>query len=149
MNWILVAMGGGIGACLRYGAGLWLFKPSISFPWPTWWINIIGCFAAGVFFAFSQKFPVLQQEARLFLMVGILGGFTTFSSFGLETFQLFRQGQTVLALSYALSSLVVGVIVLGIGFYLLDSVLKHSRKTLVKIGTRKERIKRSLSWRRS
>ena len=87
MNWILVAMGGGIGACLRYGAGLWLFKPSMSFPWPTWWINIIGCFAAGVFFAFSQKFPVLQQEARLFL--------------------------------------VVGVIVLGIGFYLLDSVLKH------------------------
>ena len=47
MNWILVAMGGGIGACLRYGAGLWLFKPSMSFPWPTWWINIIGCFAAG------------------------------------------------------------------------------------------------------
>ena len=125
MNWILVAMGGGIGACLRYGAGLWLFKPSMSFPWPTWWINIIGCFAAGVFFAFSQKFPVLQQEARLLLRVGILGGFTTFSSFGLETFQLFRQEQTVLALSYALSSVVVGVIVLGIGFYLLDSVLKH------------------------
>ena len=125
MNWILVAMGGGIGACLRYGAGLWLFKPSMSFPWPTWWINIVGCFAAGIFFAFSQKFPVLQQEARLFLMVGILGGFTTFSSFGLETFQLFRQGQTVLALSYALSSVVVGVIVLWIGFYLLDSVLKH------------------------
>ena len=49
MNWILVAMGGGIGACLRYGAGLWLFKPSMSFPWPTWWINIIGCFAAGIF----------------------------------------------------------------------------------------------------
>ena len=97
----------------------------MSLPWPTWWINIVGCFAAGIFFAFSQKFPVLQQEARLFLMVGILGGFTTFSSFGLETFQLFRQGQTVLALSYALSSVVVGVIVLGIGFYLLDSVLKH------------------------
>ena len=48
MNWILVAMGGGIGACLRYGAGLWLFKPSMSFPWPTWWINIVGCFAAGI-----------------------------------------------------------------------------------------------------
>ena len=101
MNWILVAMGGGIGACLRYGAGLWLFKPSMSFPWPTWWINIVGCFAAGIFFAFSQKFPVLQQEARLFLMVGILGGFTTFSSFGLETFQplQFLWGNTPLSLS--------------------------------------------------
>ncbi|MFH7807548.1 fluoride efflux transporter CrcB [Acinetobacter sp. BSP-153] len=124
MNWILVALGGGIGACLRYGAGLLLFKPNMSFPWPTWWINIIGCFTAGLFFALSQKYPVLQQEARLFLMVGILGGFTTFSSFGLETFQLLRQGQMLLALSYALSSLVVGVIVLGIGFYLLDSLFK-------------------------
>lgn len=125
MNWILVAMGGGIGACLRYGTGLWLFKPSMSFPWPTWWINIIGCFAAGIFFALSQKYPLLQQETRLFLMVGVLGGFTTFSSFGLETFQLLRQGQTLLALTYALSSLMVGVMVLAIGFYLFDSLLKY------------------------
>lgn len=124
MNWLLVAMGGAIGASLRYGAGIWLLKPQMQFPWPTWWINIIGCICAGIFFALSQKYPVLQQETRLFLMVGILGGFTTFSSFGLETFQLLKQGQPTLALAYALSSVVVGVLALMLAYVLFKIVLK-------------------------
>lgn len=86
---------------------------------------MLGCLLAGVFFAFTQKYPILQQEARLFLMVGILGGFTTFSSFGLETFQLLRQGHNSIAFSYAFSSLMVGVIVLGVGFYLCQMLLKN------------------------
>lgn len=125
MNWLLVACGGAIGACFRYSASVWLLKPSGLFPWTTWWVNMLGCFLAGVFFAFTQKYPVLQQEARLFLMVGILGGFTTFSSFGLETFQLLRQGQNGLALSYAFSSLMVGVLMLSLGFYLFQAILKN------------------------
>lgn len=124
MNWLWVALGGAIGATFRYGTGILLIKPTGLFPWTTWWINLLGCFLAGVFFALSQKYPVLQNEARLFLMVGILGGFTTFSSFGLETFQLLRHGQSVLAFSYALSSLVFGVIVLGLGYYLFQTLLK-------------------------
>lgn len=124
MNWLLVAMGGAIGASLRYGAGIWLLKPQMQFPWPTWWINIIGCICAGIFFALSQRYPVLQQETRLFLMVGILGGFTTFSSFGLETFQLLKQGQPTLALAYALSSVVVGVLALMLAYVLFKIVLK-------------------------
>ena len=56
-------------------------------------------------------------------MVGILGGFTTFSSFGLETFQLIRQGQFPIALAYTVSSVVVGVICLVIGFYLFQMML--------------------------
>lgn len=124
MNWLWVALGGAIGATFRYGTGILLIKPTGLFPWTTWWINLLGCFLAGVFFALSQKYPVLQNEARLFLMVGILGGFTTFSSFGLETFQLLRHGQSILAFSYALSSLVLGVIVLGLGYYLFQTLLK-------------------------
>ncbi len=85
---------------------------------------MIGCFLAGVFFAFSQKFLILQNEARLLFMVGILGGFTTFSSFGLETFQLIKQGQFPLALAYSLSSLILGVIVLAIGFYIFQFILE-------------------------
>ncbi len=123
MNWLLVACGGAIGASLRYGAGLIIVKPQSLFPWATWSINLLGCFLAGVFFAFTQKYPILQQETRLFLMVGILGGFTTFSSFGLETFQLIRQGQFPLALAYTMSSVVVGVICLAIGFYLFQMML--------------------------
>lgn len=126
MGWLWVAMGGAIGASLRYAAGLWLFKPQMQFPWPTWWINILGCLCAGIFFACSQKYPVLQQEARLFLMVGILGGFTTFSSFGLESFLLFKQGAMGLVVLYALSSLIIGIIVLALGFYLTSWMLSHS-----------------------
>lgn len=122
MNWLLVACGGAIGAMCRYGVGVFWAAPK-NFPWVTWSVNLVGCLLAGVFFAFSLKYPVLQQEARLFLMVGILGGFTTFSSFGLETFQLFKAGQPVLAMSYAISSMVLGVILLAIGFYLCQSLL--------------------------
>ncbi|BCU63556.1 protein CrcB [Acinetobacter bouvetii DSM 14964 = CIP 107468] len=125
MNWLLVALGGAIGACCRYSASVWLVKPNGLFPWTTWGVNLLGCFLAGIFFAFTQKYPVLQQEARLFLMVGILGGFTTFSSFGLETFQLLRQGQNGMALGYAFSSLMIGVMLLSLGFYLFQAILKN------------------------
>ena len=124
MNWLLVALGGAIGASFRYGAGIWLLKPTGLFPWTTWLVNLLGCFLAGVFFAFSQKFVILQNEARLLLMVGVLGGFTTFSSFGLETFQLLKQGQISLAFAYTLSSLILGVIVLAIGFYIFQFILQ-------------------------
>lgn len=123
MNWLLVACGGAIGASLRYGAGFIITKPLSLFPWTTWSVNLFGCFLAGVFFAFTQKYPVLQSETRLFLMVGILGGFTTFSSFGLETFQMIRQGQLPIALAYTVSSVLVGVICLAIGFYLFQMIL--------------------------
>ena len=118
MNWVWVACGGAIGASLRYGLSLYWCQSQQGFPWSTWWINILGCGCAGVFFALSQKFPILQQETRLFFMVGILGGFTTFSSFGLESFQLLKQGQWLVALSYMLSSVVVGVLCLAFSFYL-------------------------------
>lgn len=121
MSWLLVACGGAIGASLRYGIGL-LFGSQQGFPWATWTINIFGCFCAGVFFALSQKYPVLQQQTRLFFMVGILGGFTTFSSFGLETFQLLKQQQLGLAFCYMASSVVCGVIMLALGYLLLQKI---------------------------
>ena len=123
MNWLLVACGGAIGASLRYGAGFLMSKPQSLFPWTTWSVNLIGCLLAGIFFAFTLRYPILQQETRLFLLVGILGGFTTFSSFGLETFQLIRQDQLLIALLYAVSSVVCGVLLLALGFYIINSLL--------------------------
>lgn len=123
MQWLFVTCGGAIGASLRYGMSLWFTQPNLVFPWVTWSINVIGCLLAGIFFAYSLKYPVLQQETRLFLMVGILGGFTTFSSFGLETFQLIRAEQLTLAMLYAVSSLIVGVVMLIIGFYITQYLL--------------------------
>ena len=123
MNWLWVALGGAIGASLRYGTSVWLIKPQGDFPWATWSVNLLGCFCAGLFFACSQKYPYLQQEARLFLMVGILGGFTTFSSFGLETFQLLKQQQLALALIYVVSSVICGVLLLALAYYLTSRAL--------------------------
>ena len=124
MNWLLVACGGAIGASLRYGAGLLLSKPETIFPWATWSINILGCFMAGIFFAYTEKYPLLNYETRLFLMVGILGGFTTVSSFGLESLQLIRQGQLLMALLYVTSSVIGGVLCLALGFYIFQMLLQ-------------------------
>ena len=118
-----MACGGALGASLRYGISLGVSQPSPMFPWATWCINVMGCFMAGMFFAYSLKYPVLQHEARLFFMVGILGGFTTFSSFGLETFQLIRAEQLGVALLYAVSSLMIGILGLVIAFYITQYVL--------------------------
>lgn len=118
MNWLLVACGGAIGASLRYGAGFLISQPQSLFPWITWSINVLGCLLAGIFFAFTLKYPVLDNEVRLLFMVGILGGFTTFSSFGLETFQFIRQEQMMMALLYAVSSTLIGLLVLALGYYL-------------------------------
>ncbi|TCB81005.1 fluoride efflux transporter CrcB [Acinetobacter sp. ANC 4173] len=124
MNWLLVALGGAIGAVFRYGLGSYFIKSSSTFPWATWCINLLGCFLAGVFFAFSQQYPALQNNARLFLMVGILGGFTTFSSFGLETFNLLREGQALWAIGYAVSSVIIGVILLAVGYVIFSYLLQ-------------------------
>lgn len=123
MNWLWVACGGAIGASLRYGVGLYI-RPSGVFPWTTWSINLVGCLLAGIFFAYTEKYAVLNYEARLFLMVGILGGFTTFSSFGLETFQLIRQGQFAIAVAYVSSSVILGVMCLAVGFYIFKVLLQ-------------------------
>ncbi|OTG84878.1 fluoride efflux transporter CrcB [Acinetobacter sp. ANC 4648] len=123
MNWLLIACGGAMGACLRYGAGLLIAKPLSLFPWTTWFVNLLGCFLAGIFFALTQRYSILMNETRLFFMVGVLGGFTTFSSFGLETFQLLRQGHLPIALAYTVSSVTVGVLCLAIGFYVFQFIL--------------------------
>ena len=123
MNWLLVACGGAIGASLRYGVSLFIIPSYAGFPWATWIINIVGCLFAGIFFAMSMKYSVLQNEARLFLMVGILGGFTTFSSFGLDNFQLLRDDQIMLAGLYVISSLIIGILVLGIGYYITHWIM--------------------------
>jgi len=123
MDFFWVALGGAIGATSRYALSLWLLKPHTVFPWSTWTINLVGCLLAGVFFALSQRYSILQQQPRLFFMVGILGGFTTFSSFGLETFQLLKQGHLNVALSYVLSSVLFGLVLLVAAFVLTELLL--------------------------
>jgi len=90
---VLVFIGGGIGATARYGLqGLVYRYTSASFPYGTLAVNVLGCFAIGFLMSsFEERFMV-NPSLRLFLAIGILGGFTTFSLFSYETIMLLREG---------------------------------------------------------
>jgi CrcB protein len=95
MMYLWVALGGAIGSVMRYactlGAARWL---GAAFPWGTLLVNVAGSFAIGLLAALvaADGRPALGADARAFVLVGILGGFTTFSSFSLETLSLARGG---------------------------------------------------------
>lgn len=109
-----VAVGGMLGAMLRYG--LSLFIPSLgNFPLSTFLINVVGCFTMGYLVASFDR-NLGSETWRLFLCTGLLGGFTTFSTFGLEVFALLRNSQVGMALFYALASCGLCVLAVGGGF---------------------------------
>jgi CrcB protein len=92
MNVLLVAAGGAIGAAARYLAGLWIAaRFGAGFPWGTFFVNVTGSFVIGIVLVLVEG-GTLPAGARLFLAVGILGGYTTFSSFSYETLQLLAGG---------------------------------------------------------
>jgi CrcB protein len=92
---LLVGLGGFLGSILRYGVGGWVgrWKVGWTFPIETLLINVAGCLVIGLLAGWSDARGVLSGTTRAFLFIGVLGGFTTFSTFGYETFQLLRDGQ--------------------------------------------------------
>ncbi len=92
MNVLLVAAGGAIGAAARYLVGLWLVaRFGAGFPWGTFFVNVTGSFLIGIVLVLVER-GALPAEARLFVAVGLCGGYTTFSSFSYETLQLVNGG---------------------------------------------------------
>jgi fluoride exporter len=115
MNSIFPVMAGGaIGAGLRYLTGMALAGRS-SFPFGTLAVNLIGGLAMGMLAAFVLR-GTASEGVRLFVGVGILGGFTTFSAFSLESFQMIERGQMMMAAGYAVASVVGSITALTIGF---------------------------------
>lgn len=112
---IVVGTGGFIGAVCRYLIGLIPLKESCAFPIKTFVINIAGSFLIGIIAALAMKTNSLNPRIVLFLKVGICGGFTTFSSFALETGELMQNGNWKLAVIYAVLSMAVGVIAVFAG----------------------------------
>jgi CrcB protein len=114
---IWVGIGGCIGSVLRYWAsGLIVgLSQSVGFPFATLAVNVVGCFAIGFLSELAESRGSFGPEARAFVFVGILGGFTTFSTFGNETVYLLREGQRVPAMAYVGASvgLGLGAVVLG------------------------------------
>lgn len=107
---LLIGLGGGMGSIARYFFQKW-FAENIQhpFPWGTFVVNILGCFLIGVFFAIAEKTTLLSAQTRLFLITGLCGGFTTFSTFAFENTNLMRSGDMVYTLLYIVSSVVLGI----------------------------------------
>ncbi|KAA5601226.1 fluoride efflux transporter CrcB [Blastochloris sulfoviridis] len=103
MEWVLVAVGGALGSVARYWcSGVAARLVGESFPWGTLVVNVVGSFAIGLIAAFAlpEGRLYLPASVRLFLMFGICGGFTTFSSFSLQTLNLLREGEFLWAGTY-------------------------------------------------
>lgn len=115
MSFLQVAIGGAIGSCLRFGVGIAMLRVSgTGFPLGVLTVNIVGSFLMGVVMVLS--FHRGLQHFNPFVMTGLLGGFTTFSAFSLETFTLYERGQIAAAATYVALSLAlsIGGLVLGV-----------------------------------
>ncbi|MGM9583427.1 MAG: fluoride efflux transporter CrcB [Phascolarctobacterium sp.] len=116
MNLMIVALGGALGAVSRFLIGNAVSKAMGSaLPYGTFVINIVGCFAMGLLMTIIVDREMLPAAWRLFLCVGFLGGFTTFSSFGFEGLMLLTEGRLLAMLAYVGGSVVLGLVAAGAG----------------------------------
>jgi fluoride exporter len=106
---ILVMSGGAIGAGLRYGLSRALPYSGAGWPWATFAANVLGGLAMGVLAAWILRGDNSAEPLRLFVGVGVLGGFTTFSAFSLEMMRMIERGQTGLAAGYAVASVLLAL----------------------------------------
>ena len=118
---ILIFVGSGIGGILRYALQGWVQRlVNVSFPLGTLAVNLIGCFIIGVLAATFSGPILIREEYRIGLTVGIIGGFTTFSTFGLETFNLANDGQLRVAAANVLASCLLGFVAVWIGYRIAE-----------------------------
>ena len=124
MTWLLVGLGGALGSMARYGvnqaAALWL---PAGFPFGTFLVNAVGCAIFGVLAGIGERSGVMTPALRAFCLTGVLGGLTTFSSYGYETFALARGDAWGLAVLNAAGQVVVGVAAVAAGWWLAARAL--------------------------
>ncbi len=114
-NFLLVALGGGIGAAARYGVSLAMGSRPDQWPWATFTINVSGSLLIGLLAGWLSTRGEAGEPWRLLLGVGVLGGFTTFSAYSLETLRMFERGDLIGAATYAIGSVVAGFAAVVIG----------------------------------
>lgn len=127
MDFVLVFVGGGIGSLCRYGVNLLTLKylPVGVFPLATFAVNMVGCLLIGVVAYLATERAIIPAHFKLLLTVGFLGGFTTFSSFGFETFDLIRNGHYGFAIGNAVAQLVLGTLGVWLGFTIGAQIARH------------------------
>ena len=117
-NLLLVMFGGAIGAGLRHGVGLAAARGmGAGFPWGTFIVNIAGALAAGLLLGFLLPRGEAAESWRLFLGVGLLGGFTTFSAFSAETAWMIERGEIGMAAVYVSTSVAAALALLFLGLW--------------------------------
>jgi fluoride exporter len=108
---LIIGIGGALGSICRYLGQVYIGKwTTLTFPVGTLIVNLTGCFLIGILFGLSSRYAWMTMEWRLFLITGICGGYTTFSSYSLDSITLLRHGNYTYFFVYVLGSVIVGLL---------------------------------------
>ena len=121
MNFLFVFIGGGLGAMARYGMTKISPAPESDFPLATFLTNILSCIVLGFLIGYLLQ-KSMTERSQLVFMTGFCGGFSTFSTFSAETFRLMENGQTGLAISYVIASVIISLLAIFCGMKLVSLV---------------------------
>ncbi len=120
---IMIGLAGLIGTLLRYWlSGFVARHYGETFPWGTLIVNVIGCLVTGAIFNLTEERFLVDPTVRTVILIGLLGGFTTFSSYGLQTFTLLRDGEFALATFNVAVSNVLGLLMVWVGYGLVKAL---------------------------
>ena len=123
LNFLLVGLGGGVGAMMRYGVSLAIPMQTAAWPWATFFINVTGSVLIGVLAGWLGAKGDAGEPWRLLLGVGLLGGYTTFSAYSLETLRLIERNAMAGAAAYSVGSVVAGLAAVALGVAIAKRVL--------------------------
>ena len=126
MNWLMIALGGALGALARAGLGDWLASTQPRWPLAALSVNVLGCFLAGVLLVLLAERNAADGYWRAFLMIGFLGAFTTFSAFSVETLQPYESFGLRAAVAHMIMNVVGSVLACALGFWLSRSCLLNA-----------------------
>jgi CrcB protein len=119
LHWLGIGLGSALGGMARYGISTWMSQRwGETFPWGTLWVNVSGSFLVGFIFVLTGTEGRLRLDPmwRDLILIGILGGYTTFSAFSLQTLNLLREGQWLGAAGYVVGSLSLSLAAVALGY---------------------------------
>lgn len=123
MNYLIIALGGGIGSALRYAVSKFVQDSTNgTFPYHTFAVNIVGCLLIGLFYGLAARGHLGNNATTLLLTTGLCGGFTTFSTFCNENIALLRGDNAFVALVYVASSVFCGLLAVALGYLIIDII---------------------------